>query len=74
VVSWKVVGDGTLQMSVFFRSWDLYTGFPTNMGGLQLLNEMMAEWAGLQSGHLVAYSDGAHIYDHAWGIFEEGEK
>jgi thymidylate synthase len=69
VVSWKVLPIG-LQMSVFFRSWDLHTGFPTNVGGLQLLNEMMAEWVGLDSGYLVLYSDGAHLYDHSWGMFE----
>lgn len=65
VLSWKVVG-GKLQLSSFWRSWDLYVGLPTNLGGLQLLNELMAEWVGLSAGALVCYSDGGHVYDHNW--------
>lgn len=67
VLSWKVV-DGKLQLSSFWRSWDLYVGLPTNLGGLQLLNELMAEWAGLSAGPLICYSDGGHVYDHNWGM------
>lgn len=69
ILSWKCV-EGCLQLSAFFRSWDLETGFPMNVGGLQLLNEMMAEWAKLESGPLVLYSDGAHLYDHSWPRFQ----
>ena len=65
LVSWKAIGR-RLQLSCFFRSWDLYGGLPTNLGGLQLLNETMAEWADLKPGPLVAYSDGGHVYDYAW--------
>ncbi len=32
VVDFKVV-DGRLTMSLFFRSWDLFAGFPENRGG-----------------------------------------
>ncbi len=65
VLSWKVAGS-KLQLSSFWRSWDLYVGLPTNLGGLQLLNELIAEWSGLSAGPLVCYSDGGHIYDHNW--------
>lgn len=61
LVSWKVV-EGELNLSCFFRSWDVAMGMPTNLGGLQLLNEYVAEMVGLKSGSLYAYSDGAHIY------------
>ncbi len=67
VLSWKVV-DNKLQLSSFWRSWDLYVGFPTNLGGLQLLNELMAEWVDFPTGPLVCYSDGGHVYDHNWGM------
>lgn len=70
VLSWKVIG-GKLCLSSFWRSWDLYAALSTNLGGLQLLNEMIAEATGLESGFQVAYSDGAHIYDHFWGFFDE---
>ena len=69
VLSWKVV-EGKLWLSSFWRSWDLYAARPTNLGGLQLFNEMVAEMVGLESGPQVAYSDGAHIYDHFWGFYK----
>lgn len=64
-LTWKVTEIG-LQLASYWRSWDIYGAMATNLGGLELLNEMMAEWAGLTPGHLVAYSDGAHVYDYAW--------
>lgn len=67
VLSWKVTDKG-LQLSSFWRSWDLYVGLPTNLGGVQLLNETMAEWTQIKSGPLFCVSDGAHIYDHNWGM------
>jgi len=67
VLSWKVV-DGKLWLTSFWRSWDLYAALPVNLGGLQLLNEMVAEATNLESGPQVAYSDGAHIYDHFWSF------
>lgn len=69
LLSWKVTPNG-LQLTTFWRSWDLYAAFPVNVGGIQLLNEMMAEWAGLEPGHLVCYSDGAHLYDYCWDLID----
>lgn len=69
VLSWKVVG-GQLWLTSFWRSWDLCAALPTNLGGLQLLNETVAEAAELETGPQVAYSDGGHIYDHFWHFFE----
>lgn len=66
-LTWNVVDD-KLQLTNFWRSWDVHGGLPMNLGGLQLLNEMMAEWAGIESGDLVAYSSGAHVYEHVWGL------
>jgi thymidylate synthase len=65
VLSWKITPRG-LQLTSFWRSWDIYGALATNLGGLQLLNELVAEWAELTPGALVAYSDGAHVYDYAW--------
>lgn len=69
VLSWKATPAG-LQLSSFWRSWDLYAALPTNLGGLQLLNETMAEWAELSPGPLACYSDGGHIYDHCWKMLD----
>ena len=67
LVSWKKVRD-TLQLTVFFRSWDVVNGLPFNLGGLQYLNETIATLANIKPGKLVAYSDGLHAYDMSFGI------
>jgi thymidylate synthase len=59
------VKDGlVLTVSVYFRSWDLWAGFPTNLGGIELLKQYVAEETGLKNGPMYAYSAGAHIYGY----------
>ena len=54
-----------LIMSVVFRSWDLYAGFPENMGGLTLLNEYICDQLhDVQPGPLAFTSAGLHAYDY----------
>ncbi len=53
-----------LSVSVYFRSWDLWAGFPTNLGGIELLKQYVAAEAGLENGPMYAYSAGAHIYGY----------
>lgn len=69
LISFKVV-EGRLEMSVFFRSWDLYAGFPENMGGLQILKEYVLEHLDFPciDGPIIAYSDGLHIYSQYFDI------
>lgn len=62
------VQDGRLNFIVYFRSWDLWGGFPTNLGGLQLLKEYMAEEIGVNDGCLIAFSKGLHLYEHCWDL------
>lgn len=52
-------------MSVYFRSWDLWSGFPTNLGGLELFKELIADECGLKNGPIYAYSAGVHIYGYS---------
>jgi thymidylate synthase len=61
---------GKLHWYVYFRSWDLNGAFPTNLGGLQLAKEMMADMIGVEDGELFAFSKGLHIYDSAWEVAE----
>lgn len=56
---------GKLHWFVYFRSWDLWGGFPANMGGIQLAKEMMAKEIGVEDGELFAFSKGLHLYDDA---------
>ena len=59
---------GALHFFVYFRSLDLWAGFPVNMGGLQLLKEYMADAIGVEDGELIATSKGLHLYDHVWEL------
>lgn len=68
-IAWKWHPGGTLRLTAYIRSWDLCCALPSNLGGLQLLNEMMAELVSMPAGPLVVFSDGAHIYEHNWGMF-----
>lgn len=53
-----------LSLSCYFRSWDLWAGFPTNLGGLELLKQYVALETGLKNGPMYAYSAGAHLYGY----------
>lgn len=63
-ISFKVV-NGKLNMSVYFRSWDLYSGFPENLGGLQMLKEyvLMCLDFDVEDGEIISFSDGLHLYE-----------
>ena len=59
---------GKLHFILYFRSWDLWGGFPSNLGGLQLVKQYMAEEIGVEDGEIVAVSKGLHLYDYAWDL------
>jgi len=59
---------GRLHFMLYFRSWDLWGGFPSNLGGLQLVKQYMAEEIGVQDGEIIAASKGLHLYDYAWDL------
>jgi len=57
---------GKLHFIVYFRSWDLWAGFPSNLAALQLLKEYMAEEIGVGDGEIIAVSKGLHLYEYVW--------
>ena len=59
---------GRLHFIIYFRSWDLWGGFPTNLAGLQLLKEFMAEEIGCADGEMICSSKGLHLYEYAWPV------
>ena len=59
---------GKLHFVVYFRSWDLWNGFPANLGGIQLLKEYMASEIGVEDGSIIAASKGLHLYDYVWEL------
>ncbi|RLB88628.1 MAG: thymidylate synthase [Deltaproteobacteria bacterium] len=59
---------GKLHFMVYFRSWDLWNGFPANLAALQLLKEYMAAEIGVEDGEIIAASKGLHLYDYIWEL------
>jgi thymidylate synthase len=57
-----------LHFVVYFRSWDLWAGFPSNLAAIQLLKEYMSSEIGVADGELVAMSKGLHLYEYAWEL------
>jgi thymidylate synthase len=62
------VTDGKLHFIVYFRSWDLWAGLPSNLAGIQLMKEYMASEIGVEDGEIVALSKGLHLYDYSWEL------
>lgn len=57
------IKDNVLHMTVTFRSWDLYAGFPENMGGVTMLGEYIANELGIKMGTLSFSCLKLHCYD-----------
>ena len=59
------VRDNTLHFVVYFRSWDLWNGFPANLAAIQNLKEYMAGEIGVKDGEMIVESKGLHLYGYA---------
>ncbi len=64
------IQDGALHFFPYFRSWDLYGGFPANLAAIEILKQHCAGEIGVENGEIVASSKGLHLYDHVWEIAE----
>jgi thymidylate synthase len=62
------IREGRLNFVVYFRSWDLWAGFPSNLAAIQLLKEYMSSEIGVADGDLVAMSKGLHLYQYTWEL------
>ena len=62
------IKENRLHFAIYFRSWDLWNGFPANLGAIQLLKEYMAESIGVGDGEIIAASKGLHLYDYIWEL------
>ena len=60
-IHFRVV-NGHLDMTVLWRSNDMFAAFVGNHGGLGKLQEMVAEYIGFPMGKLHYYSSGSHLY------------
>jgi thymidylate synthase len=62
---------GKLHFFPYFRSWDLWGGFPSNLGGLELVKQYMAEEIGVENGEIIATSKGLHLYGYSWDLAKQ---
>ena len=62
------IRDDRLNFAVYFRSWDLWAGFPSNLAAIQLLKEYMASEIGVEDGEIIASSKGLHLYEYSWEL------
>lgn len=58
------IKGGKLHFAVTFRSWDLYAAFPTNIGGITMLMEYMANELDIEVGPLSFSCLKLHCYDY----------
>ena len=56
---------GRLHFFPYFRSWDLWGGFPANLAGLSMLQEYMAGEIGVGQGEMICASKGLHLYSYS---------
>ena len=59
------IRDNKLHFIIYFRSWDLWSGFPTNLAGFQQVKEYMASQIGVEDGEMIVSSKGLHLYGYA---------
>jgi len=59
------VRSGVLVFYPYFRSWDLWAGFPANLAAIAVLQKYMADEIGIGMGPMIASSKGLHIYGYA---------
>jgi thymidylate synthase len=60
----NIDGKDYLMADVNFRSWDMYSAFPTNMGGIVLLMEYIAGMLGIEVGALGFNCIKLHVYSY----------
>jgi len=60
--------EGKLHFVLYFRSWDLWAGFPSNLAAIQLLKEYMCHEIGVEDGSIVAVSKGLHLYEYSFAL------
>lgn len=59
------IRDEILIFYPYFRSWDLWAGFPANLAAIAVLQKYMADLIEVDVGPMIASSKGLHIYGYA---------
>lgn len=64
------IQDNKLHFFPYFRSWDLWGGFPANLAAIELMKQYIAFGIGVENGEIIAASKGLHIYNYVWELAE----
>lgn len=64
------IQDGKLHFFPYFRSWDLFGGFPANLAAIEMMKQYCASEIGVENGEIIATSKGTHLYDYVFEIAE----
>jgi len=64
------IQDGALHFFPYFRSWDLWSGFPANLAIIEMLKQICASEIGVDNGQIIATSKGLHLYDYTFELSE----
>jgi thymidylate synthase len=64
------IQDNKLHFFPYFRSWDLWGGFPANLQAIQYLKKYMADEIGVEDGEMICASKGLHLYSYVWELAE----
>jgi len=64
------IQDGKIIFFPYFRSWDLWGGFPANLQAIEMMKQYVASMIGVENGEMIASSKGLHIYKYAWELSE----
>ena len=64
------IQDGRLNFIIYFRSWDLWGGFPANLAGIQTMKEYIASEIGVEDGEMICSTKGLHMYNYVWELAE----
>ena len=64
------IQDGALHFFPYFRSWDLWGGFPANLQALEMMKQYIAGQIDVDNGEIIATSKGLHMYKYVWEFGE----
>ena len=65
------IQDGKLHFFPYFRSWDLWGGFPANLAAIEMMKQYCSSEIGVENGEIVASSKGLHLYSYVWEMAEQ---
>jgi len=63
--------DGKLDLTAYFRSHDIFSGWILNAFGLRRVQKYITDKLDLKIGSLTIFSNCAHIYNNQWKILEK---